>query len=247
MKLDASRAWTDAMGLLGGQREIVLTVAAFFMLLPSLLLNTLRPFIATGARDTLLQEWLAWSNANFLWIILVAVLAALGRLAILILLLQPGRATVGEAVSAGARLLLIFVVMDLLIGLMWLGGFLLFVLPLFYVIGRTFLAETAFVAERARNPVAGIRRGIEASRGNGWRIVGVVAIIYVAGIILRAAIGSVVGVIGALAGGTGLDRFLIALVDAGVGAGVSLVLLLVSVAAWRQLCDQRNVRSDVAG
>ena len=235
------------MGLLAGQREIVLTVAGFFLLLPALLLGTLRPFTASGARDTLLQEWLAWSNANFHWIIIVALLAALGRLAILILLIEPGRPTVGGAVAAATRLLIVFAVMDLLIGLMWLGGFLLFVLPLFYVIGRTFLAEPAFVAERSRGPMAGIVRGIEASRGNGWRIFAVAAIIYVAGMILRAAIGSVVGVIAALAGGTGIDRFLIGLVDATIGAGVSLILLLVSVSIWRQLGDKRDVRSGVAG
>jgi hypothetical protein len=245
--LDAGRAWSDAMRLLNGQREILLTITGFFILLPTLLLNVLRPFVASGARDTLLQEWLTWSNANFHWIMLVAILAALGRLAILILLLETGRPTVGEALSAGARLLILFVVMNLLIGLMWLGGFLLFVIPLLYVIGRTFLAEAAFVAERARGPVAGIARAVEASQGNGWRIFGTVALIWVAGMILRAALGSVVGVIAALAGGTGFDRFLIGLVDAGIGAGVSLVLMLVSVAMWRQLAQEGNVRRGVAG
>lgn len=247
VKLDAGQAWTDAMTLLKGQTEILLTLAATFIMLPALLLNMFRPFVPTGARETLIQELMAWTNANFLWIVLVAVLAALGRLAMLILLLGPERPTVGEALGAAARLLLIFVVMDLLIGLMLLGGAFLFLIPALYVFGRTFLAEAGFVAARARSPLAGLTAGFEASRGNGWRILAVAAIIYVAGTILTAAVGSVIGVLGALTGAAGVDRFLNGFVDAGFGAAVSLVLMLVSVAMWRQLADQRDVGRSALG
>jgi hypothetical protein len=243
---DAGRAWSDAMALLNGQREILLTLTGFFIMLPALLLNALRPFVPSGRSETWVAEIAAWTEANFVWIMLVAVLAALGRLAMLILLLGPGRPTVGEALAAGAKLLAVFVVMDIVIGLMLLGGSLFFIVPAFYIFGRTFLAEAGFVATRAHGPIAGLTAGFEASRGNGWRIFLMAAIIYVAGVVLTAAIGSIVGVIGALAGGTGLDRFLSAFVDAVCGSGVSLVLVLVSVAAWRQLGKDRHVRRGVA-
>lgn len=243
---DASRAWTDAMALLKGQREILLTITGFFIMLPALLLNALRPFVASGKGETWTAEIAAWTQANFLWIVLVAVLAALGRLAMLILLVEPGRPTVGEALAAGIRLLPMFIVMDVLIGLMLLGGSLFFIVPAFYIFGRTFLAEAGFVAIRARGPIAGLTAGFEASHRNGWRIFLMAAIIYVAGVILTAAIGSVVGVLGALAGGTGLDRFLAAFVEAVCGAGVSLLMVLVAVAAWRQLGEQGNMRRGVA-
>jgi hypothetical protein len=235
LNLDAGRAWADAMALLRGQREILLTLTGFFIMLPALLLNTLRPFSPSGSSETWMKELLAWTNTNFVWVVAVAAMAALGRLAILILLLSPGRPTVGEALSAGGRLLILFLVMDLLIGFMLLGGAILFILPAFYIFGRTFLAETAFVATRSRGPLAGITAGFEASRGNGWRIFLVAAIIYVAGMVLTAAVSSVVGVIGALAGGQGLARFLNGLVEAGLGAGVALILVLMSVAIWQQL------------
>ncbi len=242
-KLDAARAWTDAMALLSGQREILLTLAGFFIMLPALLLNALSPFVPSGAQDRWMTELFAWTNANIHWIVVVGALASLGRLAILIVLLAPERPTVGEALAAGGRLLILFLVMDLLIGFMLLGGIVLFVLPALYIFGRTFLAETAFVATRSHGPIAGITAGFEASRGNGWRIAIVAAIIYVAGLILTAAIGSVVGVLGALAGGAGLARFLNAFVVAACGAGVSLILVLMSVAIWRQLAQDRHVRS----
>ncbi len=246
-KLDAGRAWSDAMTLLRGQREILLTLTGFFIMLPALLLSALKPFSPSGARETMVQELLAYTNANFHWIILVAAMAGLGRLAILILLLSPERPTVGAALSAGGRLLIMFLVMDLLIGFMLLGGAFLFVLPALYIFGRTFLAETAFVATRSRGPIAGLTAGFEASRGNGWRIVLAAGIVYLAGVILTAAIGSVVGVIGALAGAPGIAMFLSALIDAVCGAGVSLILVLMSVSMWRQLAQDRHVPTGAFG
>lgn len=246
-KFDAGRAWNEAVAMLSGQREILLTVAGFFIMLPALLLDVLHPFEAGGSGEAWTRQLLAWTEANFLWILLAALFAAMGRLAILILLLGPGRPTVGEALGAAARLLLPFVAMDILIGFMLMGGFMLFVLPAFYIFGRTFLAEAAFVARRARGPVAGLAAGFEASRGNGWRLFAVIAIVYIGGTILTAAVGSVVGVLAALAGGSDLDRVLTAFVDAAGGTGISLLLLLVSIAGWRQLTEERDVRGSVAG
>lgn len=232
--LDGGRAWTEATALFKAQPDLILTIGGFFVMLPALLLDMLRPFQPSGARETWMQELLAWMNVNFHWVVITAVLAALGRLIILILLLSPERPTVGQAIGAGARLLLPFVVMDLIIGFLLLGGFFVFILPMLYIFGRTFMAEVAFVALRAHGPTAPLKASVEASRGNGWRIFVVAAIVYVAGMILTAAVSSVLGVIGALAGGNSLSLFLTALAQASLGAGVSIVLLLMSISFWQQ-------------
>ena len=244
-KFDPARAWSDAMRMLGAEREILLTMTGALVMLPMLLLDMLRPFTTGDSRAATLADLMRWTEANALWILLATVVAALGRLAILILLLSPERPTVGEALSAAARLLIPFVVMDVLVGLMWLGGSTLLLLPGLYLVGRTYLAEAAFVAGRVHNPMAAIAAGFERSRGNGWRIFAMVAIIYVAGTVLTAAIGSVVGVIGALIGAAGLDGFLNAFVESALGSALSLMLLLVSIASWRQLDEERHVRSGV--
>ncbi|HEV2568460.1 MAG TPA: hypothetical protein VGT77_07225 [Sphingomonas sp.] len=235
------------MTLLKGQREILLTVARFFLLLPMLLLYALRPFTPSGAQATLLQEYVQWATVNLHWLMLTGVLAGLGRLAILILLMGPGRPTVGEAIGAAARLLILFLAMVVLMRLMLFGASLLFVVPALYVFGRLFLAEAAFVAERAHNPVAGITRSFEVTRGNGWRIFFVALIIYLGVLILRAAIGFVVGVLAALSGLGGLERFVNAFVDATADAGLGLILTLISVGLWRRRADQGNVRSGAFG
>lgn len=247
MKLDGGKAWTDAMALLRGQREIVLTIAGFFFLLPSLFLYALRPFVPTGVQATFVQEYANWALQNLHWIVLTGLFAALGRLAILILLLGPGRPSVGEALSAALRLLILFVAMTILVRLMLFGGSLLFIVPALYVFGRTFLAEPAFVADRAQNPIAGITRSFDLTRGNGWRLFFMALIVYLGAMVFRLAVGSVVGVLGAVAGGSGLAPFLNAFVDASVEAGVALILLLMSVAAHRQLTNDGHVRSGAFG
>ena len=246
-KIDGGQAWADAMHLLKGQREILLTVTGFFLLLPSLLLYALRPFTPSGEQATLLQQYVQWATVNLHWIMLTGVLAGLGRLAILILLLGPERPSVGEALAAGARLLILFLAMVLLVRLMLFGASLLFVVPALYVFGRVFLAEAAFVAERAHNPAAGIARSFEATRGNGWRIFFVALLVYLGVLILRASVGYVVGVLAALSGLQGLDRFASAFVDATADAGLGLILTLIAVGIWRRLAEQRDVRSGAFG
>ena len=246
-KIDGGQAWADAMHLLNGQREIVLTVAGFFLLLPSLLLYALRPFTPTADQATLLQQYVQWGMVNLHWVLLTGVLAALGRLAMLILLLGPGRPSVGEALAAGLRLLILFLVMVVLVRLLLFGASMLLVVPGLYVFGRVFLAEAAFVAERAHNPAAGIARSFEVTRGNGWRIFFVAFLVYLGVVILRAAVGYVVGVLAALSGLQGLDRFVTAFVDATADAGLGLFLTLIAVGMWRRLADQRHVRGGAFG
>ena len=240
-RVDGGEAWAAAMAQLRGQPDILLTLAGALMLLPSLLLNTLFPFVPDpeAGWQAQAEAFQGWISDHWFAMLLASLAAALGRLAILILLLGPGRPTVGEALAAGLRLLPVFFLAGLLVNLLTLGGLLLFLLPGLYLIGRTLLTETVLVAERLTNPLAPVRRALAVSRGNGWRIFMVTAIIYVAGWVLSAAINAVLGVILILVGGTGLDVFLPALIGGLFQAGVSLMLLLVSIAFYRQLPDDR--------
>lgn len=235
-KLDGGQAWTEAMAMLRGQRELLLTVAGALILLPTLIISTVYP-VEPPADPTLeaqLAVLRAWFAEHWFATLVGALVGALGRLTILILLIAPGRPTVGEALSAGVRLLALFFLTGLLANLVVLGGALLFVIPGLYLIGRTLLAETALVAERLGNPVAPIGRAFALSRGNGWRIFATFAIIYVAGWLLSTVIILVLGVLGALFGDTSVVAFLTALVGGLFQAGVSLVLVLISVAFYRQ-------------
>lgn len=247
-KLDGGQAWSDAMAMLRGRREILLTLTGFFLLLPMLVLLMLRwPNLGAETSAGAMAQWNAWSESNSLWLLLVAMIGSFGRAAMLVLTFDRARPTVGEALGAAARLFLWFYLAGLLASLIQYGGFLLFVLPGLYLLGRLFVVEPVLVAEGVTNPVRAIVRSFEVTRGSGWRIFGVNAIVVLGAFVFLLAVSTVLGVLAAVLQLPGLGLFLSALVCAGVFAGIYLVLMLLSVAAYAQLADDRHVRSGVPG
>lgn len=240
MKFDASTAWTDAMAMLRGQREILLTLTGFFILLPLLMVTTLRPFDATAQTfEQIFEQYQAWANDNLGWLLLVLVLAAIGRLTMLILLLAPERPTVAEALRASVTLLPLLLITDFLSFVPFALGMTLFVIPGLYIAGRLLMVEVALVAQRLRNPVAPLAASWRTSRGNGWRIALMLLILFIAAQLLQTAIGLTLGVVLTLIGGQETGNFALLLVSATANAALQLVILLVAVAGWRQLAVSR--------
>lgn len=236
MKFDASAAWSDAMRLLSGQREILLTLTGFFILLPLLMLTTLRPFTGVASNvDEFVAQYEQWANANLIYILLVLALAAFGRVAMLILLLAPERPTVAEALKAGMLFAPIVILADLLAFVPFVFGMTLFIIPGLYVAGRLFLIETALVGERLRNPLAPLGVSWRITRGNGWRIALMLTVIFIGAYLVQTALGLAIGVVLTLLAGREAGDFALLLVSATANAGLQLVLMLVAVAGWRQL------------
>lgn len=237
MKLDTGQAWTEALALLKAQREILLTLAGVFFLLPSLLVSTFAPIElppeSTGPQ--VLAAYQAWTAANWPWLLLNGLAAALGRLAILVLLLAPERPTVGQALAVGAAMLIVAFLLNVLISLIVGAGMLLLIVPGLYLIGRTFLAEAALVGERLRGPIAPLGRSFAISRGNGWRIFFALAVIFLGVQLVGLVAGWIVAIAARLAGGVGAMSVATNIVSALSNTALSLLLLLMTVAIWRQL------------
>lgn len=247
-KFDGGQAWTEAMNLLRSRREILLTLTGFFLMLPMLVLLMLRwPELGQENSAATVAGWNRWTEANSLWLLLVALIGSFGRLAMLILIYDGKRPTVGEALGGAARLFLWFYLAGLLVSLAQYAGFLLFVLPGLYLMGRLFVVEPALVAERLTSPLKALARSFEITRGNGWRIFAVSAIVVLGAFIFLLAVSTVVGVLAALFQAEGLGLFLSAFICASVFSGIYLLLLLLSVSAYGQLADDRHVRGRVLG
>lgn len=237
MKLDFSNAWADAMGLLRGHLELVLTIAGVFLLLPPLLVEIFIPFNAT-AQDfpTITREFSEYLRDHGGKLLLVAIITAFGQAAIIRLLLDPTRPTVGQALASALPLLPWYFLTNLIVGLILIAGFFVFIIPGLYLFGRLAVAGVAAAAESRRNPFDAIRRSFAITRGNGWRAFLLFAIVWVTGTIISLAVGSILGIILALGGGEGgLSAFVSAFVSSVLAAALSLVLLLVYIAIYRQL------------
>ena len=104
MKFSMSEAWRDATAMMSANREVLLILAGIFFLLPSLVMALAMP----GLQEAMLadpenaQARMLELYTGFWWLLLLVVLAQIvGYLALLALLRDTSRPTVGEALKAG--------------------------------------------------------------------------------------------------------------------------------------------------
>lgn len=244
MKLDLSNAWADAMGLLRGHLELVLTLAGAFMLLPTLLLGFFAPLKPTAQTlNEMIAEISRYMQENGGLLLLSSLVGAFGALAIAKLLLDPGRPTVGQSLARALRLLPWYFLTGLIVGLIVLFGGFLFVIPGLYLWGRLGLSTIVVAAEERRNPFDALGRTWRVTAGNGWRIFFLTALIWVVGWVVTTAVSLIIGIATAVSGGALLGGFLNAFVEALFSTALALVILLVQIAIYRQLGREVSVPS----
>ncbi|MCA1661089.1 MAG: glycerophosphoryl diester phosphodiesterase membrane domain-containing protein [Novosphingobium sp.] len=191
-KLDTNMAWKDASALVAANRDVLFALAGVFFLLPSLALAVFlgEPEVEPGMnRDQMMAALREFYLAGW-WIILIASLIQIvGTLAILTLMRDRSRPTVGEAIAAGAAGTPSYVVAQLLFLLaVAFGGGLLIALAgaasaaLAVVVTVLVIAAGVFGAVRLilvapivavegeRNPITALRRSWGLTKGNFWRI-----------------------------------------------------------------------------
>lgn len=112
-KLDMGKAWTQATGLIGSNRDTIGAIAGLFFLLPALALALFAPELANPeaappasadpqvAMQAVLDQMTQAYADNWPLIAAVSVLQFIGSLSLLALLTDRGRPTVREALSNG--------------------------------------------------------------------------------------------------------------------------------------------------
>ncbi len=236
-RLSYDAAWADVVAMFRANRALLATVAGSFLFLPGLARLLWAPMTTLPTPDA---EGIALINAYLrdnLGLLFVTQLAIwLGTAALLLLLIDRGKSTVGEAIKSAATLLLGFIVIDWLAQFaVFFAGLFLFVLPGIYLLGRLSVAGPALVAERIANPLTALQRSFDLTRGNGWRVAGLVLLVwsvaFICGFALTAVLGSLVQLILPDEPATAV----VATLQAAVGAGTSLALILLAAALYRQL------------
>ena len=91
------------------------------------------------------------------------------------------------------------------------------------------------IDERLSNPVAALQRGWAHTAGLAWRIAGFLLLVAIVGWIGLSAASSVIGVMAGLLLPEGAKILASAAADALGGAGLALLLALLSAAVYRQL------------
>lgn len=257
MKFDMSEAWREAMAMITANREVLLVVAGIFFLLPSLALG----LSMGGIEESMLtdpetaQAQLYELYAGWWWLFIAVLLAEIvGYLALLALLRDSSRPTVGEALKTGVVGLLpaigayllttlgLGIVFGALLGLAGVIGNAVFVALMVivvivlgvYVGVKLSLSGPVIAIDKVSNPVRVLARSWHLTKGNSFRLLLfylLLAVVYVIVSILLAA------VIGALTLAFGSDSALtISGIISGVfSAAVTVVLVAIIAAVHRQL------------
>lgn len=236
MKFSYDRAWADIVAMARGHVEILLVLAGVFLMLPVFAQSVFLPQPEIKAFDSAAWDALAgYFRANWLALLVLRLPVWLGSAAIMTLLLDARRPTVGQALSGALPLLAGVVIADWLTQLMVFAGLLLLIVPGLYLIGRVIAALPAQMAERIANPLTAIARSFAITRSNGWRLVGIVVIFVIVGTIMVGAVGSVIGILLSFVVPAEVLHPVVAFVTACLSALFTLSLLLLAASAYRQL------------
>lgn len=224
MKISMERAWERAVTLLRGNKDVLAVLAGLFFFLPSFveLFFGGEPTVTEGM--TLQQALPAFENyaiSILPYLIVVTIVGAAGRLAMLVLFTDRSRPTVLEALKRGAIAVVPYMLVMLIV---WLAlsvaaavlvgapakagitpvaaiAFALLAVLTVYVLVKLSLVPAVIVAERTANPLTVIARSWRLTRDNGLRLFLFYALLFVPYFIIAALAEGLFGAMGTAIGG----------------------------------------------
>ncbi len=263
-RLVLNDVWREAARRTSAQGPILLTVAAAFLLLPSLIVARAFPELmgAAGKAITLAEARQLWAP-----ILCLVLIQLFGQLALIAIATDGGRSTVSAAlrralsalprvivagigltlaaaVAVFALVLVIAVPLSLLSAGRPPGGGLSLVvvaavmLPLGWAAGRLSLLSVAAVAEGV-GPVEAVRASWRMTKGQVLPILGLLLLTLIGMLALQGLIALVAGgtarAIDAMLGARGLPQFVAYVLTSTVGAAASVYLTILLVVIWLRL------------
>lgn len=268
MKLDLNAAWDQAMRLIGMNREVVLVLAGIFFFLPSVLFTLLIPIPdfaavagpAGGDTTAIMAEAEGFVRQYWWAILLMTLVQIVGAVAVMAVLGDPSRPTVGGAISRGVRFvptsvgaqLVLTALVTVAIFLMLMIGALtgskavaatmgLMSLPvILWLLTRFSLVSPTIAIEQVMNPVAAIRRSWHLTKGNGLRLAVFYLLLLIAFIVISQVIGLVVIALAALLE-EDFAKIVEALLSGLVGSLLTLVGYAVLASVHRQFARSERV------
>lgn len=255
MKFDSNIAWKQASGAVSANREVLLAVAGVFFMLPQLAFAIFypQPEAAAGMSEQQLMELVSGYYASVLPVMIpLALLQAMGTVALLSLLDGQRRPTVGEAIRGSLRGAVPYLLAQILSGfalilaviaaLSAVGGTtgaalaLAIVLVLAIYIGvRLSLTAPIIAVEGVRNPVAALIRSWNVTKGNTGRLLAFYALFLVAFLVILIVANLVVGIPLAMLAPGNLALIGEAFVGSALGAVMALYFVAIIAASHRQL------------
>lgn len=246
MRLDLSAAAAEAWAMWRADRAILLPLAGLLLFVPSLAMILFLPDVParppTGAGVDEMRAFnaaiIAWFRGNVLLLAPVLLVSSFGQFAVLSFYLGRHDGTLAQALVRALALLPRYLLAMVVSGGMVFGGLLLFILPGFYLAGRTLMVGAVIAAEPLP-ALRGVERSFTITRRQGFTLAGVWLLAVAAAQLLGQPM--LLAEQALRAGGAANPVAIVALnlLAAAVSAGVALAFTLYQVALYRQLAAAR--------
>jgi hypothetical protein len=241
VKLNTGQAWADATRMIGTNREVVAAIAGVFFFLPFLVLMLLLfgadiDFGGPNAQanpELIAQQINAVLYKNWWALLLVVLMQLAGAIALVAVLAERTKPTVGQALGLIPTLILTMIAAQLLTAvatqaLPYVASALppaaqsiasLILLPItLYIAVKLSLASIVIVVERERNPITALKRSWQLTKGNSLTIfffyLLIVIAVFVIGLVAAISVGLVLALLGDRTQLTGTAIIISALVAA---------------------------------
>lgn len=226
MKLDLNAAWDQAVRLISMNREVMIVLGGVFFFLPYVLFALGVPMpdfqAAAGPAGEDSRALMAVMNgfiAQYWWaLLLLSLIQTIGAVAVMAVLGDPARPTVGAAMSRGLRFLLPSVGVQILTSLAVFMALVLAILigaltgsqaiaatmaafsipVIVWLMTRLSLASPSVAIERIANPVAALRRSWRLTSDTGLRLLAFFVLLFIAFVVISQVIGLVIRLLTAL-------------------------------------------------
>ncbi len=239
MPFSYDRAWADLTAMFRANWALLLAITGALIFFPSFALFTFVPMPEPpeGGQGDLFRLLYDYYAANVVWFVLVTAITTFAQGAILVLLLDRGRPTVGEAMGVAGRLFPSLFLAQLMTNLALTIGFMLLLIPGIYLFGRFAVVAPRIADRRLTNPVAGIAESWRLTEKRGWRIVGLLLLVVVVAWIAFSAIQSVLTIVGGFLVPVESRHVVSGFATALSSAALNLLMIVLGAAIYRQLAS----------
>ena len=267
MQLNSGQAWNDATRMIKANREVVLVLAGVFFFVPLMVLflfvfgsGILSGLAGAEPDPEVVSKQVNTLLFSYWWVFaLVAIGQLAGAIALLALLGDRDKPTVGDVIGMIPKLILTMIAAQFISAMasqalpsltQYLpaatqGIVSLIVLPISIYIAVKFSLTSAVIAvDKERNPITALKQSWTLTKGNSLRIFAFYFLLTVTAIVIGLLVALVTGLVFAALG----ERFYLignAVIISGLIAGFYALAYAVTAAIHRQLSGPSS--SEVAG
>ena len=263
MNFDMNICWSRTVELIQAHFQLLLIVAAVFLLLPNVAIYVLMPDVQSIVNPAADPEVVVAQMASMAGPLILGGLLSLGLQfagnASMVALMSDARPTVGQAIASGIKtvpslfvvavlafliymlgaflIILPFSLLGILIGAPGIGifGFLPIIVFVAWLFARFSMSMPVMVIEGILNPITAIGRSWSLTQPKQWPITGFWTIIIVIMFVVSLIFTSVLGLVAAIVGSGLVSALILGLTSGITGMIYGMVICAIATAMHSQL------------